>query len=99
VVLLAGNDQIAEAVLLVCGVWQFRPDAEAHAGGYQLTAGSMLTRQSCVGNTFHPTYVYKDIYNSNSKPMDLSLNEEKIALLQNAAHQAVANAYGADYVK
>ena len=81
-------------------------DDKAHdgcvGGGQYLNACvwfETLTRQSCVGNTFRPTYVYKDIYNSNSKPMDLSLSEEKIALLQNAAHQAVANAYGENYVK
>lgn len=71
-------------------------------GGQYLNACvwfEILTRQSCVGNPFRPTYVYKDIYNSNSKPMDLSLSEDKIALLQNAAHQAVANAYGEGYVK
>jgi hypothetical protein len=58
-----------------------------------------LTGQSCIGNPFRPIYVYKDIYNSNMTPIDLSLSEEKIVLLQNAAHQAVANAYGEDYAK
>ena len=72
-------------------------------GGGQYLNGCVwfetLTGQSCVGNPFRPTYVYKDILNSNAKPIDLSLSEEKIALLQNAAHTAVANAYGADYTK
>jgi len=69
-------------------------------GGQYLNACvwfEMLTGQSCVGNPFRPRYAYKDIYNSNAQVLELSPSEEKLALLQNAAHQAVANAYGADY--
>ncbi len=39
--------------------------------------------QSCVGNTFRPQYTLDG--------KDVSLSEEKIALLQNAAHEAVLN--------
>lgn len=39
--------------------------------------------QSCVGNTFRPKYELDG--------KDVSLSEEKIALLQNAAHHAVLN--------
>ncbi len=42
-----------------------------------------LTGKSCVGNPFRPKYVFKDV--------DYSLTEEKITLLQNAAHKTVAS--------
>jgi len=42
-----------------------------------------LTGQSCVGNTFRPQYTLDG--------KDVSLSEEKITLLQNAAHNAVLN--------
>ena len=54
-------------------------------GGQYLNACvwfEIITGQSCVGNTFRPKYEYAGI--------DCSLSEEKIALLQNAAHEAVA---------
>lgn len=54
-------------------------------GGQYLNACvwfEVITGQSCVGNTFRPKYEYAGI--------DCSLSEEKIALLQNAAHEAVA---------
>lgn len=54
-------------------------------GGQYLNACvwfEILTGQSCVGNTFRPSYQYAGI--------DCSLSEEKITLLQNAAHEAVA---------
>ncbi len=41
-----------------------------------------LTGQSCLGNTFRPKYVFEG--------KDYSLTEEKITLLQNAAHKTVA---------
>ena len=54
-------------------------------GGQYLNACvwfEIITGQSCLGNTFRPKYQYAGI--------DCSLSEEKIALLQNAAHEAVA---------
>ncbi len=42
----------------------------------------VITGQSCVGNSFKPQYTLNGI--------DCSLTEEKIEILQNAAHQAVA---------
>lgn len=54
-------------------------------GGQYLNACvwfEIITGQSCVGNTFRPKYEYAGI--------DCSLSEEKISLLQNAAHEAVA---------
>lgn len=54
-------------------------------GGQYLNACvwfEIITGQSCVGNTFRPSYQYAGI--------DCSLSEEKITLLQNAAHEAVA---------
>ena len=53
-------------------------------GGQYLNACvwfEVLTGKSCVGNTFRPQYEFAGI--------DCSLSEEKIALLQNAAHEAV----------
>ena len=58
-------------------------------GGQYLNACvwfEMLTKKSVVGNPFRPFYVYKGL--------DMTLSEEKIALLQNAAHKAVLTAYG-----
>ena len=57
-------------------------------GGQYLNACvwyEVLMRESCVGNTWRPTS-YK-------------LSDEKIAILQAAAHEAVAAVYGADYAK
>ena len=54
-------------------------------GGQYLNACvwfEIITGESCLGNTFRPQYAYGGI--------DCSLSEEKIALLQNAAHEAVA---------
>ena len=54
-------------------------------GGQYLNACvwfEIITGESCLGNTFRPKYEYAGI--------DCSLSEEKIALLQNAAHEAVA---------
>ena len=56
-------------------------------GGQYLNACvwyEVLLGESCVGNTWRPTY---------------ELSEEKIAILQAAAHEAVAAVYGADYAK
>ena len=65
-----------------------------HGGGQYLNACvwfEVLTQKSCIGNTFRPDYKLDDV--------EYPLGEEKIALLQNAAHTAVANFYGEDYVK
>ena len=54
-------------------------------GGQYLNACvwfEVLTERSCLGNTFRPVYVFEG--------MDCSLSEEKIAILQQAAHEAVA---------
>ena len=56
-------------------------------GGQYLNACvwlEVLTGKSCVGNTWRPNY---------------ALNERKIEALQQAAHQAVADMYGADFAK
>ena len=56
-------------------------------GGQYLNACvwyEVLTRESCVGNTWRPTY---------------TLSEEKIAGIQAAAHAAVAAVYGENYAK
>lgn len=54
-------------------------------GGGQYLNGcvafEVITGQSCVGNTFRPSYTMQGI--------DCSLTEEKIGILQNAAHEAV----------
>jgi hypothetical protein len=57
-------------------------------GGQYLNACiwfEVLSGKSCIGNTWRPS--------------DYRLSEEKIAGLQLAAHQAVAEMYGADYAK
>lgn len=54
-------------------------------GGQYLNACvwfEIITDQSCIGNTFRPRYTYL--------AQDVSLTEEKIQILQNAAHEAVA---------
>ena len=48
-----------------------------------------ITKTSCVGNTFRPSYVYKG--------QDLSLSQAQIDLLQNAAHEAVMECHGAGF--
>ena len=56
-------------------------------GGQYLNACvwfEMLTGKSCIGNTWRPSY---------------KLSEEKVAVLQNAAHEAVAAIHGADFAK
>ena len=53
-------------------------------GGQYLNACvwfEIITGKSCIGNTFRPAYSLNGV--------DLSLTEEKIAVLQNAAHEAV----------
>jgi len=53
-------------------------------GGQYLNACvwfEVLTGKSSIGNTFRPQYTFMDI--------DCSLSEEKIGILQNAAHEAV----------
>ena len=65
-----------------------------HGGGQYLNACvwfEVITQKSCVGNTFRPNY--------KLDKTEYPLGEEKIALLQNAAHTAVANFYGEDYAK
>lgn len=54
-------------------------------GGQYLNACvwfEVLTGESCIGNTFRPKYTYQ--------AWDWSLSEEKIDILQKAAHEAVA---------
>jgi len=54
-------------------------------GGQYLNACvwfEILTGKSCVGNPFRPKYLYQG--------KDVSLSEEKIQILQNAAHEAVS---------
>ena len=56
-------------------------------GGQYLNACvwyEVLFAESCLGNTWRPLY---------------DLSEEKIAILQQAAHDAVAAVYGADYAR
>ncbi len=63
-------------------------------GGQYLNACVMfetLTGISCLENTFRPHYEFEG--------QDLSLSEEKIAVLKKAAHQAVAEDYGEDFAK
>ncbi len=53
-------------------------------GGQYLNACvwfEIITGESCIGNTFRPQYLFGDI--------DCSLTEEKIEILQKAAHDAV----------
>lgn len=53
-------------------------------GGQYLNACvwfEMITGESCIGNTFRPRYMFGDI--------DCSLTEEKIHILQRAAHKAI----------
>ena len=53
-------------------------------GGQYLNACvwfEIITGRSCVGNTFRPTYAFMG--------KDMGLSEEKIAVLQQAAHEAV----------
>ena len=54
-------------------------------GGQYLNACvwfEVITGTSCVGNTFRPQYTFEGV--------DCSLSEEKIGILQKAAHEAVA---------
>ena len=54
-------------------------------GGQYLNACvlfEVLTGESCLDNTFRPKYIFNGL--------DLSLTEEKIEILKNAAHEAVA---------
>ena len=63
-------------------------------GGQYLNACvwyEVLTGKSVVGHTWRPEYIFQG--------EDLSLSEDMISLLQNAAHTAVANIYGIDYAK
>jgi hypothetical protein len=63
-------------------------------GGQYLNACvwfEILTGKSCVGTTYRPKYEFEG--------KDLSLSEEKITLLQNAAHKAVEKVYGNDFFK
>ncbi len=54
-------------------------------------AFEVITGKSCLENSFVPHYEFEG--------QDLSLSEEKITLLKNSAHQAVAGVYGEDYAK
>ena len=62
-------------------------------GGQYLNACvwfEVLTGKSCIGSTWRPDQIVGDKYN---------LDETKAVELQKAAHEAVANMYGADYAK
>ena len=54
-------------------------------------AFEVITGKSCLENSFVPHYEFEG--------QDLSLSEEKITLLKNSAHQAVAGVYGEDFAK
>lgn len=60
-------------------------DGDIGGGQYlnACVAFEVLTGQSCIGNTFRPEYFIGSV--------DCSLTEEKIQVLQNAAHEAVAD--------
>ena len=68
---------------------------DGDVGGGQYLNGcvwfEMITKKSVVGNPFRPTYVHEPSGNI------YQFTEEKIAALQNAAHQAVLNTYGEDF--
>ena len=68
-------------------------DGDVGGGQYlnACVAFEVLMGKSCLENTFRPKYEFER--------EDLSLSEEKIALLKNAAHQAVAEVYGAGFAK
>ncbi len=81
-------------------IFQGKPDHDDQihdgdvGGGQYLNACvffEVLTKKSCVGTFFRPEYTY------NGK--DMSLSEEKINLLQKAAHEAVAKAYGENFAQ
>ena len=77
---LARNHEKIEGLLTMA---DFNHDGE-EGGGQYLNACvwfEVLTGKSCIGNTFRPEYIYQD--------WDLSLSEEKIDILQKAAHEAV----------
>lgn len=85
---------------LTTRIFQGKPDHDdlSHdgdvGGGQFLNACvyyEVLTQKSCLDNTFRPHYEYQG--------QDLSLSAEKIALLKNAAHSAVAAVYGEDFAK
>jgi len=68
------------------GTTDYIHDGEA-GGGQYLNACvwyEVLMQKSCIGNTFRPDY---------------ALSEEKILVLQQIAHDAVAAVYGDDYAK
>ena len=48
----------------------------------------MLTRKSVIGNSYVPSYVHK------TAGIIFTINKERVAALQNAAHSAVLNDYG-----
>lgn len=73
------NDTLCQRMNVNNGAGDHYHDGDI-GGGQYLNACvwfEVLTGQSCIGNTWRPDYT-------------IPLTEEKIALLQNAAHQAVA---------
>ena len=68
---------------------------DGNVGGGQYLNGcvwfEMITHKSVIGNSFRPHYDYQGL--------DMHLNEKKIEMLQNAAHQAVLNYYGEEWYK
>ena len=88
--LACANAKIGQTLCARKGVNNDRGDCDHDGdigGGQYLTACvwfEVLMRESCLGNTWRPS--------------DYELSEEKIAILQNAAHEAVAAVYGEDYL-
>jgi len=83
---LSGTDRFTLCTRIVKGAVKddFGHDGDI-GGGQYLNACvwfEILTGKSCLGNSFRPKYELDG--------KDLSLTEEKISVLQNAAHQAVA---------
>jgi len=65
-------------------------------GGQYLNAAvyfEVLTRKSVVGNTYVPSYTHE------TAGITFTFNEERVAALQKAAHEAVLNVYGEEWYK
>jgi len=65
-------------------------------GGQYLNAAvwyEMLTRRSVVGNSYVPSYTHE------TAGLTITFTENRVAALQNAAHQAVLSAYGEEWYR
>lgn len=88
--LAAANELIGQTLCARKGINGDKGDCDHDGdigGGQYLTACvwfEVLMKKSCIGNTWRPDY---------------DLSEEKIAVLQEAAHNAVAEIYGSDHAK